>query len=107
MPLFAKIFLKIREAFVVLLHFVGLGIGYENDSIDSTQNQFTGGVVIHLARHGIELEFGGKSFNGSQIQRQEIEEQGSIGFRRQRHHLAFVLIRNLAMNDLQIGGFTT
>src|SRR5579862_9596626 len=38
----------------------------------------------------------------AEIQRQEIEEQSTLGFRGQRDHLALLLVRSFLVDDLQI-----
>jgi hypothetical protein len=41
----------------------------------------------------------------AQIERQEIEEQGSLGFCGERDHLALLLFCGLLVNNLQVRGF--
>ena len=53
------------------------------------------------------MEAGLETPNRSEIERKEIEEQGSIGFGGERNHLAPRLICGLFVDNLQVGGFST
>ena len=59
---------------------VGAAVGHKHNAIYTAQNQFAAGIVKHLSRHGVEVKAGFKPLNGSQIQRQEVEEKGAFVF---------------------------
>src|ERR1700704_1819908 len=42
----------------------------------------------------------------SQIQRQKVEEQRAVRFRRQRHHLALLILPRVVVDPLQVGGLS-
>ena len=87
---FARLSSRFLKALDVLLHFFPLRIGHENDAIDTAQNELAGGVINHLARHGVELELRHEAFDHDRIQRQEIEEQGAIRCGRERDKIATI-----------------
>src|SRR5438309_3293727 len=45
-----------------------------------------------------------ESAHGSQIQRQEIEEQRAVGFRCQGNHFAFLILSGVVVHPLQVRG---
>src|SRR5581483_4358787 len=65
------------------------------------------GVVKDLSRNGIQVEPGLKPPDSPKIERQEVKEEGTVGFRSQRDHLALRLVGRLVIHDLQIGGLST
>src|SRR5437660_1819556 len=47
-----------------------------------------------------------ESAHGSQIQRQKIEKQRTVGLRRQRNHFPFLVLPRVVVDPLQVGGFS-
>src|SRR5947209_3653844 len=52
------------------------------------------------------METRAEASNCSEIQRQEVKEERTVGFRRQGDHLAFLLVDRLIENMLQVRCFT-
>ncbi|MNC91691.1 hypothetical protein D3C83_79980 [compost metagenome] len=48
-----------------------------------------------------------ESAHFAEVHRQEVEEQRALGFRRERNQLAARVRRDLAVYDLEVGGFAT
>ena len=51
------------------------------------------------------MEARAKSAHGTEIEREKIEKQGAIRFRRQRNHFPFLICACVVVDPLQIGGF--
>ena len=81
---------EILKALDVLRHFFELRIGDEHDAVHAAQHELAGGVVNHLAGHGVELELGLEPPDGHRFNRQKVEEQRAVRAGRQRDELAFV-----------------
>jgi hypothetical protein len=95
---------QIVERFDVGVLALLLRIGDEDDAIDAAQNQFAAGVVENLSRDGIEVNAGLEAAHGAEIERKEVEEQRTLGFRGQRDHLPLLLVRGFLVDHLQIRG---
>src|SRR5262249_48966201 len=72
-------------------------------AIHAAQNQFPAGVIKHLAWNRVQVDASLEAAHGAQIQRQEIEEQGSLSLGSERDHLALLSFGGLLENTLQIG----
>src|SRR5205823_4136063 len=59
-PVLEQIALQILQALQVLVELARLAVAYEHDAVRSLQHEAARRVVIHLARHGVELEPGRK-----------------------------------------------
>ena len=79
-----------------------LRIGHEHDAVHAAQNQLAAGVVKDLSRNGVEVNARLEAAHRAQIQRQEVEEQGSIGLGGERDHLALLLFGCFLEDELQI-----
>src|SRR5579859_675431 len=44
--------------------------------------------------------------HGAQIQGQEIEEEGAVGFRCQRNHFSFLILAGVVVHPLQVRGLS-
>src|ERR1700722_12259876 len=104
--MFFEVVHEVVERLDVGVHALLLRIGDKDDAVDSAQNEFAAGVVEYLAGNGIKMDSRFKAAHRSQIQRQKIEKQSSLGFGGERNHLALLLFRGLLVDDLQIRGFT-
>src|SRR6185503_2127116 len=91
----ADVLLKVGEAFHVFLHFVVLRISDEHNAVHAAEHQLAGGVVDHLAGHGVKLKLGAKSLDRHRLDWQEVEEERSVGTRRKGDELALVLLQCL------------
>src|SRR6202030_422833 len=47
-----------------------------------------------------------ESAHRSQIQRQEVKKEGTVGFRRQRNHFPFLILPGVIVDPLQVGGLS-
>jgi len=72
-------FIQILHCFDVCVHPLDLAVGHEHDAVDALEDQFAGGVVVHLAGHGIEVELDLESADGAKVNREKIEEQRTLG----------------------------
>src|SRR5262249_38723809 len=96
---------EVVQSFEVGVHTFGLGVGHEHHPIYPAQDQFSAGIVENLSGDGIEVKSGLKSADCPQIERQKVEEEGSVGFGCQRDHFAFLIVAGLIKNVLQIRRF--
>src|SRR3990170_2574904 len=90
----------------IRLHPAGLRIPHEDDAVDILQNELATGVVVHLARHGIEVEPGLESANRAEVDGQEVEEQRALRLGRERNELSSRFRLYLAVDVLEIRGFS-
>src|SRR5208282_4537292 len=74
----------------------------EHDAVHSAQDQLAAGVIKDLSRDRVQVNARLEASHRTQIQRQEIEEQGSIGLRGQRDHLALLLFGCFLEDELQV-----
>ena len=86
------------------VHPLDLAVRHEHHAVHSLEDQLARGVVVHLARHRIEVELDLEAADGAEIDRQEIEEEGALGLGGQRDHLPSRAGRHLVVHELQIGG---
>src|SRR3954466_3736456 len=103
--MFLQVVMEIVEGFQVGVHTLFLGVGYKYHAVHTAQDQFPAGIVENLSWNGIQVKPSLKSADCSQIQGQEVEEQRTVGFRRQGDHFPLLLIAGLVVDDLQIRGF--
>jgi len=102
--IFLQVLLKVFQTFKVLGHFVALTVGDKHDPIHATEHELASGVVVHLAGDRVQLKFGGKALDRTEVQGKKIKEQGPVSFCRQTDHFTLGLVRNLAVDDLQVRG---
>jgi len=67
-----------REALDVRLAHGSLRVCDEDEAIDSFEDQLSGRVVKDLAGHGVQLEAGLEAADGTDLDGEEVEEQGPI-----------------------------
>src|SRR5205823_194068 len=88
----------------VRLHALHLAVGDEDDAIHALEDELAGGVVEHLAGHGVEMEAGLESPDLSQRQGKEVEEEGAVRLGGEADELALRLRIGLVVDVLEIGG---
>src|SRR5229473_3858806 len=93
---------QVVERFDVGVHALLLGIGHENYAVHSSQNQLAAGVIKDLSRNRVQVNPRLEAPHRTQIERQEIEEQGAIGLGGERDHLALLLFGCFLEDELQI-----
>ena len=101
-----EVVLQIANRLDVGLHTLFLAVGHEDHTVRSLQDELATGVVEHLTRNGVEVKSGGEPADGSEIEGQEIEEEGAVGLGGEGNHLALRIRRRLAVDVLQVGGLT-
>ena len=69
---------QVLEALHVLFPPDLQGIGHEHNPVNARENNLSGGIELYLTRDGIELDPNAETPNLSEIQGQEIEEQGLV-----------------------------
>lgn len=98
-----QIAFKVVERFDVGIHSFALRIGDEYDTVNAFEYELAAGIVIDLTWDGVEVESGLESAHGSQIERQEVEEERSVGFGRKADQFAFGLCSGRIIYVLQVG----
>src|SRR6267143_2245702 len=83
-----------------------LRIRHEHHAVRTFQDQLAAGLIENLSRHGIQMKARFESPHRPQIQWQEIEKQRAVRLRRQRHHLALLVLPGVVVDPLQVGGFS-
>jgi hypothetical protein len=86
-----QVLAKIVEGLLVGLEATALGVGDEDHPVDVREDEATGGVVIELPRHRVELEAHRDAANLPRPHRQVVEMERAILLRGDAHHLAAVL----------------
>ena len=94
--------MQVLKALDVLVELARLRIGDEDHAVGALKHQLARRLVVHLSRHGIELELRREAGDRAEIERQKIEEQCAIGLRRERDHLALSLVRHLPVDVVQV-----
>ena len=62
-----EVLFHVLEAFYVRKLFVDLRIRYKNNSISSTENEFSRCVITHLTGHGVKLNANREILDSSQM----------------------------------------
>src|SRR3990170_4914484 len=101
-PVLRQILVQVLKAFDILGELARLAVRDEDHSVDSLKYQLARRRVINLSGYRIKLKPGVEPRNRAQIERQEIEEQRTVGLGRQRHHLALSLFGQLRIDLLQV-----
>src|SRR5213078_2957737 len=70
------------------------------------QDQLPRGVVENLSGNRIEMKPSPEPANGPELDRQEIEEEGALAFRRQRDQLSLRARARLVVDELDVRGLT-
>src|SRR5437660_2852165 len=97
---------QVVERFNVGVHALLLGIGDEHDAVHPAQDQLAAGVVKDLSWNRVEVNARLEAPHRTQIQRQEIEKQGSISLDGERDHLPLLLFGCFLEDELQIRRLT-
>src|SRR5438445_332974 len=87
----------------LILHALDLAVADEHDSVHAFEDQLAARVVIHLARHGVEVKPRLEPADRAEIDGEEVEEQRALGFGGERDHLAPGVGGDLAVDVLQVG----
>ena len=82
-----QVALQVLQALEVLVELSRLAVGHEHDAVRPLEHEAPRGVVVHLARDGVELEPGAEARNLAQVDGQEVEEERAVGLGCERHHL--------------------
>ena len=82
-------------------------IRHEHDPVRSSQHQFAGGGILHLTRHGVELDPHVAAFELADLQRHKIEKQGAVAIGVDRYHLALDLLGEGPMDIVEIRRLAT
>ena len=102
MPCSARLCVQVLEALDVLLELARLAVGDEHDAVRALEHELARGLVVDLPGHGVELELRREAGDRAEVERQEVEEQRAVGLRRERDHLAFPVVGNLAVDVMQV-----
>jgi hypothetical protein len=86
-PVLGQVLVQVLHRLDVGVHPLDLAVGDEHHAVHALEDQLPGGVVVDLARHGVEMEPGLESPDRAQVHRQKIEEQGAVRLRREGDHL--------------------
>src|SRR6185503_5883567 len=70
--------------------------------VGALQYELARRLIIDLSRHRVELESRGEAGDRAEVERQEVEEERAVRLRRERHHLAFPLLGNMAVDVVQV-----
>src|SRR5207248_3497265 len=76
--LLRQIRMQVLKALDVLVELARLRIGDEDHAVGALKHQLARRLVVHLSRHGIELELRREAGDRAEIERQKIEEQCAI-----------------------------
>src|SRR5581483_1283173 len=76
----------------------------EHNAVYAAQHQLAAGVIKHLAGNRVEVKTGAEAADGTQVERQEVEEQRAIGLGGQRIHFTLLLLAGFVEHPLQVGG---
>src|SRR5215510_244163 len=99
----AEVLLQVAEALHVLPQPVPLRVGHEHEPVHSAQHELARHVVVHLPRHGVELELRGETPHRRGGDRQEVEEERAVVARGQRNHVALARIGQALVDMLEVG----
>ena len=88
----------------VRVHPLDLAVGHEHHAVHALEDQLARGVVVDLARHGVEVELDLEAADGAEIDGQEVEEERALGLGGQGDHLPPRAGRHLVVDELEIGG---
>jgi hypothetical protein len=76
----------------------------EHHAVDALEHQLPGGVVEHLAGHRVELDAGLEAGDRADVDRQEVEEEGTVGLGFERNHLTARVVRGVGIDVMQVRG---
>src|SRR3954454_3481379 len=102
--LLLEVLLQVLQRLDVRFHARLLRVSDKDHAVDAFQDQLARGVVEDLARNGVEMEARFETANRAEVEREEVEEERAIRFRRERDQLAFRLRVRLVIDPLQVRG---
>ena len=102
-----QVLLKVSEALDVFVHLSTFGVGDEHDPVGSLKNQFSRRVVIDLPGDGVDLELRLHPCNLSQVQGEEVEEQGSVTLGSDAGEVTDTVAGCFLVNYLEVRGLST
>src|SRR5690606_25740528 len=97
---------QVAQALHVLLELLTLRVRHEHDAVRTTQHELARRVVIHLARHGVQLHPRAEAGDRAQVEREEIEEQRAVCLRSKRDHRPLPRCGYECMHVLQVARLT-
>ena len=97
-----EVLCEVTERLQVFLHHVWRGVRHEDQAVDPLQNQLAGRAVVDLARHRIDLKASAHPSDRPQIERHEVEEQGSISLGTDTRQLTAIALGSSLVNDLEV-----
>src|SRR3989454_2449166 len=100
----AEVGLEVAQALDVFAETLELRVGNEHETVDTAQDQPARHVVLHLPRHGVELEPGLEPANRDGRHREKVEVDRAVVAGRQRDHVALVVVGQAAVDVLEVGG---
>ena len=106
-PMLLEVLLEVFQALDVFIHLATLGVCDEDDSICSLQHELASGVVIHLSGDGVDLEFRLHPCHLSQVEGEEVEEEGSVPLGGDAGEVADTGVGCLLVYYLEVRGLTT
>ncbi len=100
---FDQVFFQVVQRLDVFISFRALRVADKYHAVNSAQDEFTGGIVEDLTRHGVELEFGGKAVDRTDVDRQEVEVERTVCIGRKTDQITARLFRHFRVHVLQVG----
>jgi hypothetical protein len=92
------------EALQVRIEHRFLAVRHEDDRVRPLQHHLAGGVVEDLSRHRVHLHPRAHAADGTELDGEEVEEEGPIRLGGQGQHLALGLERDVLVDPLEIRG---
>ena len=93
---------EVLNTLEVGFHALDLRVGHEDDAVDALEDELARGVVEDLAGHRVEVEARLEAADLAEGQRQEVEEEGALGLRREGDHLPFAVGIRPLVDVLQV-----
>src|SRR5436190_20469158 len=90
----------------VLSQLVALRIGHEHHTVRTVQHRHPCALVKYLAGYGVQVEARLVAMHAAQVERQEVEEQRTLGLSINREQVASCLARHSRVYVLQVRGLT-
>src|SRR5437868_7449567 len=95
---------EVEERLDVGVHALALRVGDKDDAVNAFKDQLAAGVIEDLAGHCVKVKAGLEAAHGAKVERQEVEKERAVGFRRQADELALGLLGGRIIDELQVGG---
>ena len=94
--------MQILKALDVLARLPRLTVGDEDDAVRALEHQSPRRLIIDLSRYRVELKLGREAGDGSEIEWQEVEEQGAVRLCSQRYHRSPAIRGNTSIDIVQV-----